>query len=177
MVNKSNSFNKSVISSHKYNFSYLTSHGKKFPKLYVRKSKINSKGTFSRENIRKGRIVCPLIGIVYIMSKKNEDYFQHSYQISNNLAVNESKFFNHSCSPNVFINKNWVFEAIKDIKKGDEIVIDYGCVDFVNYLFKCGCNSDKCRMKIDGLVPSNKKFQKTTGKYFSPYLKSKFKLK
>jgi uncharacterized protein len=48
------------------------------------------------------------------------------------IAMSPCEFFNHSYSPNAryrhdYEHKTIVFSAIKDIKKGEEIVVNYNC--------------------------------------------------
>ena len=152
----------------------------KFPKLEVGKSKIIKRGFYAGENIKKGGKICPLIGILYRMNDQSMNNFEHSFQVMDNFAiepVNESKFINHSCNPNAFINKDWIFEALRNIKKGEEITIDYGTVDYDYYEFKCHCKSENCRKVLDGHISARKSFIKKHGKYYSPYLKNRFILR
>lgn len=54
----------------------------------------------------------------------DENYFVPDYGFKKMDLVN---FLNHSDTPNVIsINDGEFFEAIKDIKQGEELVIDYG---------------------------------------------------
>lgn len=54
----------------------------------------------------------------------DENYFVPDYGYKKMDLVN---FLNHSDTPNVIsINDGEFFEAIKDIKQGEELVIDYG---------------------------------------------------
>ena len=53
-----------------------------------------------------------------------ENYFVPDYGFKKMDLVN---FLNHSDTPNIIsINDGEFFEAIRDIKKGEELVIDYG---------------------------------------------------
>ncbi|MEZ5028268.1 MAG: SET domain-containing protein [Ferruginibacter sp.] len=52
------------------------------------------------------------------------DYFVPDYGFKKMDLVN---FLNHSDTPNIIsINEGEFFEAIRDIKKGEELLIDYG---------------------------------------------------
>jgi len=54
----------------------------------------------------------------------DENYFVPDYGFKKMDLVN---FLNHSDTPNIIsINEGEFFEAIRDIKKGQELVIDYG---------------------------------------------------
>jgi len=162
----------------KLDFSHLIKGS--FPKLIITRSDITGMGVFAGQNIKKGSLVCPIVGVIFNASIGKGDYQQYCYFISDKFLIepiNEPNYFNHSCYPNVFINKNWVFEAIRDIKKGEEILVDYGTVDYFNYWFQCKCGSENCKGFVDGYYSRNKNYQKERGRYFSPYLKNKFKLK
>ncbi len=58
---------------------------------------------------------------------------------------------NHSCDPNIGFDKSYNFVAMRNIKKGEELVWDY-CYDETNPKFKlnCLCNTKKCRKRISG---------------------------
>lgn len=62
---------------------------------------------------------------------------------------NLARYINHSCKPNAqaFLSsdeKRITIEAIKPIKRGDEIVIDYGQEYFDAYIAPIGCLCAKC---------------------------------
>lgn len=66
--------------------------------------------------------------------------------------TNIARYINHSCDPNAqaFVShdeKNITIEAIKPIKRGDEIVIDYGHEYFDAFIAPIGCGCAKCRNK------------------------------
>jgi SET domain-containing protein len=65
---------------------------------------------------------------------------------------NLARYINHSCKPNAqaFVShdeKSITIEAIKTIKRGDEIVIDYGQEYFDAYIAPIGCGCTKCKPK------------------------------
>ena len=163
--------------SSKLDFKYLFSDA--YPDMILDVSNISGKGVVTKEKIKKGKIICPLFGVLYNIHKAKIHYPKYSYQISDEIAietVNEPGFFNHSCEPNVYINEDWMFEALQEIKTGEEVVIDYGTVDYFDYGFECLCGADSCRKDFNGMVSGNANYQKEKGKYFSPYLKAKFQL-
>ncbi len=58
--------------------------------------------------------------------------------------------YNHSCDPNAYIHGQIEIKAMKGIKKGDEVTIDYATgYTTSNQFFKCLCNSPNCRKYID----------------------------
>lgn len=80
---------------------------------------------------------------------------------------------NHSCNPNVGFNMHDDFVAMKNIKKGDELVWDYG-FDETNPAFKmkCACGERGCRKIITGNDWEKLLLDASKEKYFSPKLKS-----
>ncbi|MFH1547204.1 MAG: SET domain-containing protein-lysine N-methyltransferase, partial [bacterium] len=84
-------------------------------------------------------------------------------------------YINHSCEPNCGIRGDIVFTAIRDIKEGDEITIDYAFIDNEDYSFKCTCGSENCRKTVTGRDWKIKELQEKYGNYFATYLKRKFK--
>lgn len=62
---------------------------------------------------------------------------------------NYARFINHSCNPNTFsavnIRKGRIFYyALRDIKPGEELTIDYNISSGEDQLL-CNCQSEQCR--------------------------------
>ncbi len=60
-------------------------------------------------------------------------------------------FFNHSCTPNsgIVIEKRVMLVAIMNIRKGEEIVLDYSTtMDEDDWEIECKCRSKNCRKRI-----------------------------
>ena len=67
------------------------------------------------------------------------------------FAKNDSNFMNHSCDPNMVYDEHDNIIAKRDIKKDEELTIDYGnFVVNVDQDFTCRCGAPKCRGKITG---------------------------
>ena len=102
-------------------------------------------------------------GLVYIFELDNK------YDIDGRIGDNPACYMNHSCDGNCeAINSEgeiWII-AIQDIKKGDELVYDYG-YDMEHFLdHPCLCGSSNCigyivredqRSKVKKLLKSRKK--------------------
>ena len=130
-------------------------------KLYkVGFSKINNKGLFANKNIKKGTKIINYVG--KIITKKETDtnpkfdngkaiylYNLNSrYDLDGDFTYNKARLINHSCNPNCEVDgkglKLWI-NAIKDIKKGEELSYDYGFGFDIDYKqFPCKCNSKNC---------------------------------
>ena len=130
-------------------------------KLYkVGFSKINNKGLFANKNIKKGTKIINYVG--KIITKKETDtnpkfdngkaiylYNLNSrYDLDGDFTYNKARLINHSCNPNCEVDgkglKLWI-NAIKDIKKGEELSYDYGFGFDIDYKqFPCKCSSKNC---------------------------------
>jgi len=58
-------------------------------------------------------------------------------------------YINHSCEPNVE-EKDRIGYALRDIKKGEEITIDYDKIAHLEKQFECRCGSKNCREFVRG---------------------------
>ena len=138
-------------------------------KLYIRKnSKIHSSGLFAKTDIEKGSRIIEYRGLkitkaqsdkiadVHIAANQKKGTIgavyiftlNERYDINGKVSWNLAKYINHSCDPNcetdIIRGKIWI-NAIKDIKKGEELTYDYGFSfdeDYKNY--PCRCKSKNC---------------------------------
>lgn len=134
----------------------------------VRESGIHNKGAFAKKDIPKDTEIVEYVGekitkaesekraTKYLNKAKRDKNFgqvyifslNKKYDIDGNVPWNPSKYINHSCDPNCEYQseddkKIWVV-AIKDIKKGEELTVNYG-YDVDNWEeHPCKCGSKKC---------------------------------
>ena len=110
-------------------------------KIYVSKSKIpdSDRGVFASAAFKKGELIetCPFIEVPKdeVESIENSIIINYVYFFGNEkekmlLALGLGSIYNHSYSPNakykIVANKKVIeFSAIKDIKKNDEITVNY----------------------------------------------------
>jgi SET domain-containing protein len=148
-------------------------------------SKIQGLGIFAMEDISKDEIVIVKSGHIINLEKlKSLNFKIHpEVQISDDLficPINESEleesmaYINHSCNPNIGARGDIVFVAMRDVKAGEELVIDYGMINNQDFSMECACMADKCRKIITGydfLLPEVQKYDK----YLSAYIQSKIK--
>lgn len=61
-------------------------------------------------------------------------------------------YINHSCNPNIYIDGQVVFRALRDIEKDEFLCVDYGTFMLTkqDYIPKCNCGSENCRGKVTG---------------------------
>ena len=132
-------------------------------KIYrIKKSNIDRKGRglYATKDIKEGTRIINYIGKI-ITKKQTEDSekfdnakpiylfnLNKKYDLDGDVLWNTARLINHSCSNNCDYNgtglKLWVV-TIKDIKKGEEITVDYGFGYDENFKqFKCKCESKNC---------------------------------
>jgi hypothetical protein len=58
-----------------------------------------------------------------------------------------ARYLNHSCDPNI-LETDRVGYALRDIKAGEEITVDYEAIKYVGPAFECCCRSRNCRKRI-----------------------------
>ena len=153
------------------------------PKVFMGDSGINGKGTFAKEDIKKGEIVFIKGG--HILTRNEifssgiiNSYFPISdeYYLGAKKKEEEDKiklYQNHSCDPNVGLHGEITFVAMRDIHKDEELTVDYAFIDNEDYSFKCTCGSDNCRGTITGFDWKIKDLQEKYYNYFAQYLKDK----
>jgi len=165
------------------NLSYLS------PKTVIKKSSIQGRGLFAIKLIKKGEIVALKGGHIYdkkVHQKIEKELGPVDIQITENffigpLTKKEIKgcmiFSNHSCNPNIGLQGQIVFIALRNIKAGEELTHDWAMTDDEPYRMKCNCGAKNCRGIITGKDWKKKNLHKKYGKYFSWYLLKKIKEK
>ena len=122
--------------------------------LIVKNSKIHGKGVFANRSFKKGEIV-----IKYNLKELSKEEFNKLPESEKHFTSKEKgkiwlfpspeRFVNHSCEPNTNPNLNDKFDfAIRDIKKGEEILTDYTKDDVPDLDMKCNCKSKTCKKII-----------------------------
>lgn len=61
-------------------------------------------------------------------------------------------YVNHSCNPNVYIDGQIVFRALRNIHQGEFLGVDYGTfmLTIKDPIPECKCAAENCRGKITG---------------------------
>ncbi|HVA96473.1 MAG TPA: SET domain-containing protein-lysine N-methyltransferase [Candidatus Acidoferrales bacterium] len=147
-----------------------------YKNVTVGPSKIEGVGIIALKDFEKGETLFPLEGTIIKVKDTREldhDVLDHAVPIDivngNYVLVGQpslSNYFNHSCSPNAGFRDDKEFVAIRDIKKGEELVIDYAFCDIDGFTMACHCGSSNCRKEV---VPFEK-LDSTTQKKYLPYV-------
>ena len=152
-------------------------------KVEIRDKSLNGRGIFAKEDIKKDEIVFIKGGHILTRDEIFSSGTINSYfPISDEYflgAINKEEeeaiklYQNHSCNPNVGLHGEITFVAMRDIKKDEELTVDYAFIDNEDYSFKCTCGSDNCRGIITGFDWKMKEIQDKYYEYFAQYLKDK----
>lgn len=144
-------------------------------KFYIGETKNNGKGLFATRDIKKDEAIGTARGPIVLDNK--ESWQKHGgwhffHPISRTKAIviqNKIKYFNHSCNPNCGIKKGIKIVAMRDIKKGEELTIDYDTLEY-DWGMKCNCGSKNCRKTIRGYKYLSERLKKKYKGYIADYL-------
>jgi len=121
-------------------------------KLKVKRSKTGL-GLFADEPIKKGICIIEYVGRVIGDKESYTSKSKYLFEINKKITIdgasrkNIARYINHSCRPNAEVdikNQRIFITAIKNIKKGDEIVYDYGEEYFNEHIKGKGCKCVSC---------------------------------
>ncbi len=130
------------------------------PEVIVKESGIHGKGVFAKKDFKKGDIV-----IKYHLKPLTKKEFDNLLESQKRLTSfqdgtywlfsSPERYVNHSCEPNVHPNfKDRCDFAIRNIKKGEEILTDYTKDEVPGLNIKCNCGSKNCKGVIKNVLES-----------------------
>ena len=132
------------------------------PKTEVRASPIQGQGLFARQAIATGEIVAVKGG--YVLTRARWGALAPvlgpaEIQLTEDLVIAPVRgeerhgamlYTNHSCDPNIAIQGQIVFLAMRDIAPGEELTHDWATTDDGDYELECRCGSPRCRRVVTG---------------------------
>lgn len=146
--------------------------------FFVSTSKIHGLGLVAGENIKKGESIAVIKGDIKFKVNKNEKESLGNPDwigIEKNVWIDPEKpykFLNHSCDANTGIKGKITLVAVKNIKEGEEIVIDYSTIEGDEmWRMNCNCGAVNCR----GIVRSIQNLPVKDFKRYDPYISTYFK--
>ncbi len=161
------------------NLSYIS------PKAAVRPSPVHGRGLFALKRIGKGEIVAIKGGYVFdraTLQQVEQSLGPAELPVADGFFVGPLKkeeregamiFSNHSCAPNIGVQGQIVFVAMRDIDPGEELTHDWATTDDDTYEMECNCGAPSCRRVITGKDWRQKDLQKRYWNYMSWYLQRK----
>jgi hypothetical protein len=154
-------------------------------KTAVQRSRIHGLGLFAREPIPKGEIVAIKGGYILEAPAWREVERQlgpAEIPVADGFVIapfgTEERdgsmiFSNHSCNPNIGVQGQIVFVAMRDIAAGEELTHDWATTDDDRYEMPCNCGAAGCRGIITGQDWRRPELQERYRGYFSWYLQRK----
>ena len=155
------------------------------PKAEVRPSPIHGRGLFATQTFRAGEIVCIKGGHVFdraTLLAIAPALGPAEIQIGDDLFIGPLDraeregsmiFSNHSCEPNIAVQGQIIFVALRAIHAGEELTHDWATTDDDDYTLDCHCGAPCCRRVITGQDWQNPELQRKYRGYFSWYLQRK----
>ncbi len=158
-------------------------------KIEPRKVEGYGTGLFAKKNLKQGERLIVIGG--YIMTIEEESNLggkcsDNGVQITEDLVISISKsseyegynFLNHNCEPNSGFRGQIFLVAMRDIKKDEQITIDYAMVLYKTskgprYKLECLCGNPKCRKSITDMDWKRSDLQKKYTGYFQYFIQEK----
>jgi hypothetical protein len=155
------------------------------PKAAIKASSIHGRGLFALGEFQPGEIACVKGGHIFTRATLGEIapvLGPSEIQIADDLFIGPCDadereggmiFSNHSCDPNIGIQGQIVFVALRRIAAGEELTHDWATTDDDDYSMPCRCGAAACRGLITGKDWQNKELQRKYRGMFSWYLQQK----
>lgn len=149
------------------------------------------KGIFALRDFKEGELILEITGEV-IETENPQDYPEEITEHWGPLGKEGNKYrfikpespwkyMNHSCDSNAGIINDRNLVAARDIKKGEEITIDYSTVDIESLTqgkkqlsMECKCGSKNCRKIIKTFDQLDRKDQDRLKRFLNPSLRKKY---
>ncbi|MBS3081194.1 SET domain-containing protein-lysine N-methyltransferase [Candidatus Pacearchaeota archaeon] len=142
--------------------------------IYVGDSKKYGKTLFANKDFSRGEFIFLIAGPIVT---KGTIY---TIPIANGLWIdpvdNHGKYLNHSCNPNAGIKQRTMVIAFKDVKKDEEITIDYAMIvrkygdEMTSENIICRCGNENCRGKLGSWEELPEEIKKKYKGFVSDYL-------
>jgi len=124
--------------------------------IEIKKSGIEGMGVFALRDFKKGEVVysfekgriADAIDTQNI-SKEESRYLDKIGDNEFEIIEPPARYVNHSCDPNIDEKERAAY-ALRDIKQGEEITIDYDKIAYLEKPFECHCGSKNCRGFVRG---------------------------
>jgi hypothetical protein len=157
------------------------------PKAAVRDSPIHGRGLFALEPLTRGDIVAIKGGYIYDRARRDRlppRLESTEIPIADGFFIGPMRedereggmlFSNHSCAPNIGVQGQIVFVAMRDIQPGEELTHDWATTDDEAYEMPCRCGAANCRQVITGQDWRRQDLQEKYQDYMSWYLQQKIR--
>jgi len=129
--------------------------------LEAKPSRIDGKGCFATVAFKKGRKIAEFVGERISRAETARRLkgkrriricgVDSYWAIDSSVGGNATQFVNHSCQPNSRLSQirgHLIFFALRDIKPGEEILLDYE-ESYHDDSKRCRCGAPNCRGRIN----------------------------
>lgn len=154
-------------------------------KTEVREGRIHGRGLFAEAAIAQGEIVAVKGGDIVSTERWTElepELGPAEIQIAEDLFIAPVHrdhregcmlYSNHSCEPNIGIQRQIAFVAMRAITAGEELTDHWATTDDQDYEMKCNCGTRSCRGVITGKDWMRKDLQEKYKGWFCWFLQRK----
>lgn len=162
------------------------------PKIEVGETLKCGKGIYATSDIKKEEKLIVMGGYIFDIDEENKlndfncdkpieisEDFSFAPILESDMDLMPQHYLNHSCEPNAGWHGQLFIVAMRDIKKGEEVVYDYGMIIHSNpkstefFTMECLCGTNSCRGTIkedDWRIPE---LQEKYDGFFQWYLQEK----
>lgn len=151
-------------------------------KVYVSQTKSTGKGLFAKKDFKKDEVLFVIKGTIrhgaYISGFYSEG--PNWVTIAKNTWLspfdqNPWRYINHSCDPNAGLKGKVTVVAMKNIKKDEQVTIDYSITEDDPYWkMNCRCGEKNCRKVIKSIRYLPLKIFRKYDNYIPNYLKKSY---
>jgi hypothetical protein len=157
------------------------------PKTAIGPSPIGGRGLFAAVPIGRGEVVSVKGGHLLDrtgMAEHRGAVGDAELQVTDDLFLAPGSaaefegvmmFLNHSCEPNVGVQGQIVFVAMRDVAAGEELTLDYATIDHDTEPMVCRCGAPGCRGVVTGRDWERPDLRRKYGRYFAWYLLEKMR--
>src|SRR6516162_8752963 len=152
-------------------------------KVEKRPSRIEGRGLFAREAIAADEVVVVKGGYILTKDQRNrvgQELGPSEIQVTDDLFIGPTSpdereggmmHLNHSCEPNLGLQGQIVYVALRDIAIDEELTFDYAMNDDdPDEIMKCECGAPSCRGVVTGADWKNPEIQRKYDGYFSWFI-------
>lgn len=125
--------------------------------LEVEEAGAKGKSLFAKKDFQKGDLVFVVYGAIVNYHTDYTIPIDHNLMIEPRTPGSPGQFLCHSCDPNIGVKNRTLFVAMRDIKKGEEVVTNYAFLGYdygneksldgtksLNLDVTCACGSANC---------------------------------
>lgn len=150
--------------------------------VFVKDAGKKGKGVFALKDFKKGEFIfCGRRGKIiknkemHLLSKDDRQHLNEIDEETSEIMRSPGRYINHSCDPNA-ISKGSYLYAWKDIKKGEEITVDYRINAHWGNKWKCYCGSKNCKgYVISDFFTISEKLQKVYLPYAPKFIREEYR--